>query len=250
MVAIVGPTGSGKTTLVTLLSRFYDPQGGSINVDGADIRDVTIESLRTQITYVFQETFLFSDTVARNIAYGKPDATEGEIEIAARLAQAHDFIEELPKKYHTVLAERGASLSGGQRQRLAIARAILQNPRILVLDDATAAVDSETEELIRRGMRFVMQERTTFVIAHRLSTVKVADMVLVLEDGRITQRGTHAELLQQDGHYREIAAVQLHGDDETDRSGSPSHMKRTYSPKTFAGAEKHVVEPARGEEEV
>ncbi len=248
MVAIVGPTGAGKSTLVGLLARFYDPQRGSISVDGVDIREVNLESLRTQIAYVFQETFLFSNTVERNIAYGNPDASAGEIEIAARLAQAHEFIEELPKKYETILAERGASLSGGQRQRLAIARAILQNPRILILDDATAAVDSETEDLIRKGMKFAMQGRTTFVIAHRLSTVQAADMVLVLEEGRITQRGTHAELLRQEGHYREIAAAQLCRDEDIRRADSPSHMKRLLSPKAFVGAPTHLESDAQNEE--
>jgi ATP-binding cassette subfamily B protein len=222
IVALVGPTGSGKSTLVNLIARFYDPQQGRILIDGVDLRDATLTSLREQVAFVFQETYLFSDTVAANIAYGRPHVLDaagrplpgrGEIEAAARLAQAHDFIEALPKGYDTVLAERGSSLSGGQRQRLAIARAILTNPRVLVLDDATASVDPETEDMIRRGMRLVLQGRTTFVIAHRISTVKRADQVLVIEHGRITQSGTHAELMQRDGHYREIAAVQLYGDD-------------------------------------
>jgi ABC-type multidrug transport system fused ATPase/permease subunit len=223
IVALVGPTGCGKSTLVNLIARFYDPQNGRILIDGVDLRDTTLASLREQVAFVFQETYLFSDTVAANIAYGRPHVLDaagqplpgrGEVEMAARLAQAHDFIEALPKGYDTVLAERGSSLSGGQRQRLAIARAILSNPRVLVLDDATAAIDSETEDMIRRGMRLVLQGRTTFVIAHRISTVKQADMVLVIENGRITQTGTHAELMCCDGHYREIAAVQLYGDDE------------------------------------
>ena len=250
MVAIVGPTGSGKSTLVSLISRFYDPQQGKIAVDGVDVRDLKLYSIRSQVTYVFQETFLFSDTVANNISYGNPGATEGDIEVAARLAQAHEFIEELPRKYQTVLAERGSSLSGGQRQRLAIARAILKNPRIVVLDDATAAVDSETEELIRKGMRFAMDGRTTFVIAHRLSTVQAADVVLVLEEGRITQMGTHNELIQQEGHYRDIASMQLHGDDDAAAAVSPSHMKRIHSPKTFVEAARPAAQPARSEEVV
>ena len=236
MIAIVGPTGSGKSTLVSLISRFYDPQKGRILIDGADIRDVKLTSLRGQITYVFQETFLFSATVANNIAYGNPGATQGEIEIAARLSQAHEFIMELPKGYDTVLAERGASLSGGQRQRLAIARAILKHPRILVLDDATAAVDPETEVLIRRGMKLLLHQCTTFVIAHRLSTARAADMVVVVEDGRVTQRGTHDQLLEEDGHYREIAAVQLYSDEEGEAAESPSHMARIRSRKTYAAA--------------
>jgi ABC-type multidrug transport system fused ATPase/permease subunit len=222
IVALVGPTGSGKSTLVNLISRFYDPQAGRVLIDGVDLRDVTLSSLRSEIAFVFQETYLFSDTVAANIAYGRPHVLDaagqplsgrGEIEAAARLAQAHDFIEALPKGYDTVLSERGSSLSGGQKQRLAIARAILSNPRVMILDDATASIDPETEDLIRRGMRLTLQGRTTFVIAHRISTVKQADIVLVVEHGRITESGTHAQLMQRDGHYRAIAAVQLYGDD-------------------------------------
>ncbi|MEA2710343.1 MAG: hypothetical protein QOF78_2944 [Phycisphaerales bacterium] len=229
IVAIVGPTGAGKSTLMSLISRYYDPQQGRILIDGMDVRDATLASLRTQVAFVFQETYLFSDTVAANIAYGRPGITAGEIEAAARLSQAHEFIEQMPKSYESVLTERGSSLSGGQKQRMAIARAILTNPRILILDDATAAVDPETEDMIRRAMRFVMFGRTTFVIAHRISTVKEADVVIVLENGRITQMGTHEELLAQGGHYREIAAVQLYGDETQkilDREALPSHMDR------------------------
>ncbi len=238
IVAICGPTGAGKTTLVNLITRFYDPQQGRITIDGVDIRDVSLGSLRTQVSLVFQETYLFSDTVTGNIAYGRPTVRGGEIEAAARLAQAHEFIEQMPKGYDTILGERGASLSGGQRQRLAIARAIFANPRVLILDDATAAVDPETEEMIRKAMRFVMKERTTFVIAHRISTVKRADLVIVLEEGRITQMGTHAELMRQGGHYREIAEVQLYGDGEAtpaqiaaEAAEHPSHMKRVHDPQ-------------------
>ncbi len=209
VVAIVGPTGSGKSTLMQLLARFYDPQAGQVLIDNVDIRKVSLPSLRRNIGFVFQETFLFSDTVANNIRYGNPRATMGEVEAASRIAQAHEFISELPLGYDTMLGERGASLSGGQRQRLAIARAILTNPRILVLDDALAAVDPETEHLISRALELVMVDRTVFIIAHRLSTVKAADLVIVLEDGRITQAGTHKELLRQEGHYRHIAEVQL-----------------------------------------
>jgi ATP-binding cassette subfamily B protein len=236
VVAIVGPTGAGKSTLVNLIARFYDPQQGRVVIDGMDVRDATLASLRTQVAFVFQETYLFSDTVAANIAYGRPGITHGEIEAAARLAQAHEFIEVMPNGYETVLSERGSSLSGGQRQRLAIARAILTNPRLLILDDATAAVDPETEDMIRKAMKFVMFGRTTFVIAHRISTVKEADVVLVVENGRITQMGTHEQLMEQDGHYREIAAVQLYGDDHvtTDRGELPSHMDRVQDPRQFA----------------
>ncbi len=229
IVAIVGPTGAGKTTLVNLIARFYDPRAGRVLIDGVDVRDAALSSLRTEVAFVFQETYLFSDTVAGNIAYGRPHIDAGQIEAAARLAQAHEFIEHLPLGYDTMLGERGSSLSGGQRQRLAIARAILTNPRVLILDDATASVDPETEDLIRRAMRFVMTGRTTFVIAHRISTVKQADLVLVIEDGRITQSGTHEQLMREHGHYREIAAVQLYGDD-LDRDGDgdlPSHMDRS-----------------------
>lgn len=211
VVALVGPTGAGKTTLVQLLARFYDPQKGQIFIDGMDIRTASLASVRAAVGFVFQETFLFSDTVANNIRYGNPDADLGEVEAAARIAQAHDFIMELPRGYDTMLGERGATLSGGQRQRLAIARGILSNPRILVLDDALAAVDPETEHLISRALELVMVDRTVFIIAHRLSTVKAADLVIVLEHGRITQAGSHRELLGQAGHYREIAEVQVSG---------------------------------------
>jgi ATP-binding cassette, subfamily B, multidrug efflux pump len=245
VVAVVGPTGAGKTTLVNLIARYYDVQQGRILIDGVDVRDLTLASLRTQVSVVFQETYLFSDTVSGNIAYGRPHISEGDIEAAARLAQAHDFVEAMPRGYQTMLGERGASLSGGQRQRLAIARAIVTNPRVLILDDATAAVDPETEDLIRRGMRFVMKGRTTFVIAHRISTVKQADLVVVMERGKVTQIGTHEQLMEQDGHYREIAAAQLFGDETLTESlaDAPSHMKRVQSVEeveaAIAAAEKN-----------
>ncbi len=225
-VAIVGPTGSGKTTLVSLIARFYDPQKGRVLVDGMDVRDATLDSLRDHVAYVFQETYLFSDTVEANIAYGRPELTGAHTEVAARLAQAHDFVEDLPKGYGTMLGERGTTLSGGQRQRLAIARAMLAEPRVLVLDDATAAVDPETENDIHRAIRLMMRDRTIFVIAHRISTVKTADLVVVIEDGRVTQIGTHDELLVQEGHYRQIVNGQLYGDIREDDAEAPSHMKR------------------------
>ncbi len=209
IVALVGPTGAGKSTMMQLLARFYDPQMGQIFIDGVDIQKVNLSSLHAAIGFVFQETFLFSDTVANNIRYGNPHASLGDVEAAARIAQAHDFILEMPQGYETMLGERGATLSGGQRQRLAIARAIISNPRILVLDDALAAVDPETEHMISRALELVMVDRTVFIIAHRLSTVKAADLVIVLEHGRITQAGTHKELIRQPGHYRHIAEVQL-----------------------------------------
>lgn len=240
IVALVGPTGAGKSTLVSLIARFYDPQRGRVLIDGMDVHDASLASLRTQISFVFQETYLFSDTVSANIAYGRPNLSHGDIEVAARLAQAHDFIEQLPKGYDTILGERGSSLSGGQRQRLAIARAIVTNPRVLVLDDATAAIDPETEDLIRKGMRFVMSGRTTFIIAHRISTVKQADLVLVVENGRITQQGTHDELIEQEGHYRDIAAVQLHGETEAPRQPEeterPSHLDRVRDERKISAA--------------
>ena len=236
IVAIVGPTGAGKSTLVSLISRFYDPHHGRIFIDGIDVKDVALSSLRSQVSFVFQETYLFSDTTAGNIAYGRPNITEGEIEAAARLAQAHEFIEQLTNGYQTILGERGSSLSGGQKQRLAIARAILTNPRVLILDDATAAIDPETEDLIRKGMRIVMRGRTTFVIAHRISTVKQADVVIVIEQGRITQLGTHDQLMAEEGHYREIAEVQLFGEDEVrgPLEDLPSHMDRQRDKSAMA----------------
>jgi len=231
IVAVVGPTGAGKTTFVGLIARFYDPQQGRILLDGVDVRELSLSDLRKNVGFVFQETYLFSDSIAANIAYGRPGITDGEIEAAARLAQAHEFISEMPKGYATVLSERGASLSGGQRQRLAIARAMVTNPGVLVLDDATAAVDPETEDLIRRGLRLTLHGRTTFVIAHRISTVKQADLVVVIEQGRITQAGTHEQLLRQDGHYRHIAAVQLCSDEVPIGGESPSHIERVRDPK-------------------
>lgn len=212
VVAIVGPTGAGKTTLVNLVARYYDPQRGRVTLDGVDLRALELGALRRQVAFVFQETYLFSDSVAANIAYGRPGLGEAEIEAAARLAHAHDFVAALPRGYDTVLAERGASLSGGQRQRLAIARAVVTDPRVLVLDDATASIDPETEDQIRRALRAAMHGRTTFVIAHRISTVRRADLVLVVEGGRITQSGTHEELLGQGGHYRDIVESQLRRD--------------------------------------
>ena len=238
LVAIVGPTGAGKSTLVSLLGRFYDPQEGRVLIDGMDLRDVKLDSLRTQVAFVFQETYLFSASVAENVAYGRPNTTPGEIEAASRLAQAHEFIEQLPQGYDTILGERGASLSGGQRQRLAIARAIVQNPRILVLDDATASVDPETDDLIHRALRYVMKGRTTFLIAHRISTVRRADVVIVLDHGRVVQMGTHEQLMAQDGHYRAIAEAQLYGSDEDlDEEGErQGHMDRMENGRKAAAA--------------
>jgi ATP-binding cassette subfamily B protein len=208
-VALVGATGSGKTTLVQLLPRLYDPTEGAVRIDGADLREVDVASLRRQIAVVDDDPFLFSDTVANNIAYARPDASREEVERAAERAQAAGFIAELPEGYDTRVGERGLTLSGGQRQRLAIARAFLADPRILVLDDATSSVDASTEQAIKTALRDVMRDRTTFVIAHRLSTIALADDIIVLEGGRVAARGTHAELLEQSPLYAEIAAKGL-----------------------------------------
>ncbi len=209
MVALVGPTGSGKSSVVSLIPRFYDPSSGSVRIDGRDIREFTLESLRRHVGIVMQETFLFSMSVRENIAYGRPDASMDEIEAAARAARAHEFITRMPHGYDEIVGERGVSLSGGQKQRLAIARALLVDPRILILDDSTASVDSDTEHEIQTALRTLMANRTTIVIAQRLTTVRDADLVLVFEDGRITQRGTHRELLEERGFYRELYDLQM-----------------------------------------
>ena len=204
-VALVGPTASGKTSLVGLLARLYDPTDGRVVIDGADIREIDLASLRSEISFVADDSFLFSDTVAGNIAYARPDATPEQIEAAARRAQAHDFITELPDGYDTVVGERGLTLSGGQRQRVAIARALLAAPRILILDDATSSVDAQTEAKIKAALAEAMEVRTTFVVAHRLSTISLADEIVVLDGGRMVDRGTHEELLERCPLYEEIA---------------------------------------------
>ena len=209
VIGILGPTGSGKSTLVSLIPRYYDVSSGRVLIDGKDVRSVRMHSLRKQIGIVFQETFLFSTTIRENISYGRRDATDEEIIEAARLAQAHDFIMELPQGYDTLVGERGMGLSGGQKQRIAIARAILADPRILILDDATASVDMETEHEIQEALKTLMKGRTTFIIAHRISSVKDADEIIVLDKGRIVERGTHHELLALGGHYRRIYDVQF-----------------------------------------
>jgi ABC-type multidrug transport system fused ATPase/permease subunit len=204
-VALVGPSGSGKTSLVALIARLYDPSAGTVLVDGIDVREVDVASLRSEIAFVADDSFLFTASVAENIAYASPEATLEEIEAAARRAQADDFIRELPDGYETWVGERGLTLSGGQRQRVAIARALLADPRILILDDATSSVDAGTEGAIKSGLREAMAGRTTFIIAHRLSTVSLADEIVVIDGGRIVDRGTHEELMQGCGFYREIA---------------------------------------------
>ncbi len=204
-VALVGPSGSGKTSLVALVARLYDASEGRVLVDGTDVRDVEVSSLRREVAFVADDSFLFSASLAENIAYARPGATPEEVETAACRAQADGFIRDLPQGYETVVGERGLTLSGGQRQRVAIARALLADPRILILDDATSSVDATTERAIRTGLAEVMSGRTTFVIAHRLSTVSLADEVVVLDDGEIVDRGTHEELLGRCGFYGEIA---------------------------------------------
>jgi ABC-type multidrug transport system fused ATPase/permease subunit len=208
-VAILGATGAGKSVLMSLIPRFYDPTSGSISIDGIDLRRLHLDDLRRNIGLVFQESFLFSNTIAANIAFGHPEATRSQIESAARIAAAHDFITALPNGYDTILGESGSSLSGGQRQRLAIARAVLLEPAILLLDDPTAAIDSETEHEIFEALDRAIAGRTTFIVAHRLSTLRRADFIIVMDDGRIVQRGTHQELMQVPGPYLRVARLQL-----------------------------------------
>ncbi len=208
-IAILGPTGSGKTTLLSLIPRFYDPQRGRVLIDGIDVRHIDLDDLRRNVGLVFQESFLFSNTVAANIAFGHPNATREEIERAATIAAAHEFIITLPKGYDTLLGEGGKDLSGGQRQRLAIARALLLDPAILLLDDPTAAVDPETEKEILEAIENAMRGRTTFIVANRMSTLRRAHRILVLEDGRIVQVGTHDELMSRAGAYRRTAELQF-----------------------------------------
>lgn len=214
IIALIGPTGSGKSSLVNLIPRFYDVSAGAVLVDGYDIRQVELQSLRRQIGIVLQTSLLFSATIKENIAYGRPDASQDEIEQAAKAAQAHEFICELPQGYDTIVGEKGVTLSGGQRQRIAIARALLLKPRILILDDSTSSVDTETERLVQKALTELMKDRTTFVIAHRLSTVRRADLILVMRDGKIVEQGVHQQLLDLNGLYREIYELQLKDQEE------------------------------------
>jgi len=209
MIAFVGPSGSGKTTLTNLIPRFYDPDKGDIIIDDYNIKEVKLQSLRKQMAMVLQETFLFNDTLKVNIAYARSDASDEEIEAAARAANAHEFIVELPNGYNSLIGERGVKLSGGQKQRIAIARAILANPRILILDEATSSVDTETEQLIQNAIYRLVKNRTTFVIAHRLSTILHANLIVVLENGRIIETGQHQELLANGGLYKKLFEMQF-----------------------------------------
>jgi ATP-binding cassette subfamily B protein len=232
--ALLGPTGSGKTTVVNLLPRFYDPTGGRITIDGTDIRDVTLASLRQNIGIVQQDVFLFSATIRENIAYGAVDATQEQIERVSKAARMDDFIHSLPDGYDTWVGERGVTLSGGQRQRVSIARTLLMDPRILIFDDSTSSVDMETEYLIQQALQELMKGRTTFVIAQRLRTVKAADEILVLQHGEVVQRGTHDQLVEEEGLYRQIYDLELRDQEEAfDRLQA---VEREAAPAPAGGA--------------
>jgi ATP-binding cassette subfamily B multidrug efflux pump len=223
-IALVGPTGAGKTTIVNLLSRFYDVDAGTICIDGVDVRNVSRASLRRNLGTVLQQSFLFAESIMENIRYGRLDATDEDVIAAATLARADAFIRHLPEGYETVLAERGASLSEGQRQLLAIARAILADPRILILDEATSSVDTRTEVYIQQALLELMKGRTSFIIAHRLSTIRGADQILMIDKGEIVERGTHAELMRTEGAYYRLYMGQFRG-----RAAMPASEKRLAS---------------------
>lgn len=226
-VALLGLTGAGKSTLVNLLPRFYDVTDGSVRIDGVDVRQWDIQELRRQIAMVFQEPFLFSTTIFANIAYGRPDASMDDVRQAAQVADADEFIRQMPDGYYTLVGERGMGLSGGQKQRIALARAILQNPSILVLDDATSAVDMETEYQIQQSLERILKDRTTFVIAHRISTLKRATQILVIDGGRIVERGVHDELLQKEGLYKEIFDMQFQDFEALDAASGEGYRERS-----------------------
>jgi len=233
MIAFVGPSGAGKTTITHLIPRFYDATKGDISIDGHNLKDVKLDSLRNQIGIVQQEPFLFNDTVKNNIAYGKLGATDGDITAAAKAANAHEFIMELPQQYDTPIGERGVKLSGGQKQRISIARAILADPRILILDEATSSVDTETEILIQKAIDNLVQNRTTFVVAHRLSTIQNADLIVVLDQGKIVEMGKHEELLAKSGLYTRLHRVQfrLQGEQPPQRPKQPPRRRRRAQPE-------------------
>jgi ATP-binding cassette subfamily B protein len=209
IIGLIGQTGSGKTTMVNLIPRFYEPQSGEVLVDGIRVSDYDLDSLRRQIGYVLQTTLLFSSSISENIAFGQPQASQEEIIAAAKAARAHEFILKFPNGYQTIVGERGITLSGGQRQRVAVARALLINPRILILDDSTSSVDTETEHLIQQALRELMANRTTFIIAQRIASIRNADQILVFEQGRIVEQGVHEELVARNGYYTEIYNLQL-----------------------------------------
>jgi subfamily B ATP-binding cassette protein MsbA len=215
VVALVGPSGAGKSTIADLIPRFYDVASGSIRIDGVDVRDFTLDSLRAQMSVVTQHTFLFNDTVRNNIAYGSPERSMDDVIAAAKAARAHDFIEQLPKGYDSVVGEMGTLLSGGERQRLAIARALLKNSPILLLDEATSSLDNESERLVQAALEQLMENRTTLVIAHRLSTVRRADRIYVIQQGRVVEEGTHDELLALGAEYRRLYDMQFQDEPES-----------------------------------
>jgi ATP-binding cassette subfamily B protein len=215
-VALVGETGAGKTTLASLIGRFYEVDSGAVRIDGRDVRSVSRASLRQQMGIVLQDTFLFADTVMENIRYGRLEADDEEVMAAARLVNAHDFISRLPEDYQTELTERGSNLSQGQRQLISFARAVLADPRILILDEATSSVDTRTEILIQRALAELLKGRTSFVIAHRLSTIRNADQVLVIQDGRMVERGTHDSLMAQQGTYYDLYMSQFRRESDAD----------------------------------
>ncbi len=208
-VALVGPSGSGKSTIASLLMRFFDVSSGAISIDGINVKEMSLNSLRNNVGIVLQESFLFSGTIEDNIRYGREEATHEEVVAAAKMANAHDFIMDSPKGYYSQVGENGVMLSGGQKQRLAIARAILKNPSVLVLDEATSALDTMSEAVVQEALDKLMENRTTVIIAHRLSTVRNSDLICVLKDGVVEEQGSHAELLMKDGLYRELYAMQL-----------------------------------------